>query len=171
LSKIISGAEGVVTVVISAEQISFKFKDVHMVSRLIQGQFPDYKQVIPRKSETQITLSTELLLDATQRAAVIASSSANIIRMETKGEKLHVIANTPEVGQVDEVLPAEIKGEAKAQVAFNVRLLIDALKVIGAEKTVLELSGPLSPGLVRPAAAGANYIYVVMPIRTQEAVA
>ncbi|MFA5876223.1 MAG: DNA polymerase III subunit beta, partial [Candidatus Margulisiibacteriota bacterium] len=93
LSKVISETSGTVNVVVSAEQISFKFGDVYMVSRLIQGQFPDYKQVIPRKSETQITVATDLLLDAAQRAAVIASSSANIIRMETKGEKLHLIAN------------------------------------------------------------------------------
>ncbi|MBU0687064.1 MAG: DNA polymerase III subunit beta [Candidatus Margulisbacteria bacterium] len=170
LNKVIAESSGDLSIIISAEQIAFKYGDVYIVSRLIQGQFPDYKQVIPKKSKTTIISSTSLFLESAQRAAVIASSNANIIRLEIKDGKLHVIANTPDVGQVDEVLPVEIKGEEKAQVAFNVRLLMDVLKVLETEKVTLELSGPLNPGLLRPT-EGSDYTYVVMPIRTQEAAA
>lgn len=170
LNKVIAESEEEVSIIISAEQVAFKHGKVYIVSRLIQGQFPDYKQVIPKKSTTKILSSTGLFLDSAQRAQVIASSNANIVRLETKSGKLHVVANTPDVGQVDEVLPVDIKGESKAQVAFNVRLLTDALKVMGTEQVSLELSGPLHPGLLKPA-EGHDYLYVVMPIRTQESAA
>ena len=170
LNKVIAESDEDVSIITSAEQVAFKHGKVYIVSRLIQGQFPDYKQVIPKKSTTKILCSTGLFLESAQRAQVIASSNANIVRLETKAGKLHVVANTPDVGQVDEVLPVEIKGEAQAQVAFNVRLLTDALKVMETEQVSLELSGPLHPGLLKPA-EGHDYLYVVMPIRTQESAA
>lgn len=151
----------------STEQISFKFKDVYLVSRLIQGQFPDYKQVLPKKTSTSIIIKTKVLLESSERAAVIAAGSANIVRFEVKGGKLHLFASTPDVGTVDEVLEAEIVGEAKTQVAFNIRLIIDVLKVIGTDNTIIEICENLGPGVLRED-NGADYIYIVMPIRTQE---
>jgi DNA polymerase-3 subunit beta len=106
-------------------------------------------------------------LSAIERAAVIAASSANIIKLEVKSGKMFVIANAPDVGNINEIIEAEIKGGEKGQVAFNVRLLMDALKVIQEEKIALELSGPLSPGLMRPV-GGEDYTYIIMPIRVAE---
>ncbi|MFC1540668.1 DNA polymerase III subunit beta, partial [Candidatus Margulisiibacteriota bacterium] len=151
----------------TADQIAFKYKETYLVSRLIQGQFPDYKQVIPKKSNTRITIKTKLFLESAERAAVIASGSANIVRFEIKNKELHLFASTPDVGTVDEVLPAEIKGEAKAQIAFNIRLITDVLKVVGSESVVLELVENLGPGAIREEGES-NYLYIVMPIRTQE---
>ena len=151
----------------SSEQISFKFKDVYLVSRLIQGQFPDYKQVLPQKTSTSITIKTKTLLESAERAAVIASGSANIVRFEAKGGRVHLFASTPDVGTVDEVLEVEIVGEAKTQVAFNIRLIIDVLKVISTENTIIEICENLGPGVLRED-KGVDYTYIVMPIRTQE---
>lgn len=159
-----------VKVTIGAEQASFRCKDVYIVSRLIQGQFPDYKQVIPKSSEVKLLVPTKAMLEAMERAAVIAAGSANIVRVEARGGDLHVIANTPDVGSVDEIINVEAKGKEKAQIAFNVKLIIDVLKVVSSEKVSLELSGPLSPGIIRPS-QGEDYIYIVMPIRTAEAAA
>jgi len=169
LLRMIDGeAKGEVKVQITQEQISFKYEEVYLVSRLIHGQFPDYKQVIPKSAETKITINTKALLEASERTAVIASSNANIIRMELKEGKLHLIASAPEVGNADEIVEVEVKGSDKAQVAFNVRLLVDALKVIEEEKVQLDVSGPLSPGVIKPI-DGQDYLYIVMPIRTQDA--
>ena len=159
-----------VKVTIGTDQASFRCKDVYIVSRLIQGQFPDYKQVIPKSSELKVQIPTKILFEAMERAAVIAFGSANIVKVEVKTGELHVIANTPDVGSVDETIKVESKGKEKAQIAFNVKLIIDMLKVVSSEKVSLELSGPLSPGILRPA-QGEDYIYIVMPIRTAEAVA
>ncbi len=171
VSRILQGKErGELKISISNEQIAFKFKDVYMISRLIQGQFPDYKQVIPKSSEVKIEADTGLFLDAAERTAVIASGSSNIVKINTKDGKLHILANTPDVGSADEVVESQIKGEGKAPIAFNVRLLTDVLKVIDTDKISLEFSGPVNPGIIRPV-NGADYLYIIMPIRTADTTA
>jgi DNA polymerase-3 subunit beta len=169
LSKILESREGdAVKINVSGDQISFRYDDVYLVSRLIQGQFPDYKQVMPKKSSTRIAVKTDEMLEAAERAAVIASGSANVTLFEVKGDKLHVSANTPDVGSVDEVVDAEIKGSEKVRASFNVRLITDVLSAVTTEKVVFEFGEGLSPGVVRPE-GGEDYLYIVMPIRTQEA--
>jgi DNA polymerase-3 subunit beta len=158
---------GDVEITLGGDHISFKYKDTLIVSRLIQGQFPDYKQVIPKGSEIKINMANKTLLSAIERAAVIASSSANIIKVEVKNGEMHIIASAPDVGSVNEIVEAEVKRGERSLVAFNVRLIIDALKVIKEEKIVLELSGPLSPGLIR-SVGGGDYTYIIMPIRVAE---
>jgi DNA polymerase-3 subunit beta len=151
----------------SSDQISFKYKDSFVISRLIQGQFPDYRQVLPKKSTTFVSLPTRSILESAERAAVIASGSANIVRFQTSDNSLHLYASTPDVGTVNEMLEAEVKGEAKKQIAFNVRLITDALKSMESENVKLELGDSSGPGIIREG-AGDNYLYIVMPIRTQE---
>ena len=165
-----AGSGGSVKISMSNDQISFKYKDAYLVSRLIQGQFPDYKQVIPKSTDIKITVETASLLQSAERAAVIASQSANIVRLEVKSGQLHILAQAPDVGSVEEVLEVEIKGKDKTAVAFNVRLLTDALKVMESEKVYLELGAALSPGALKPK-DGPDFTYIVMPIRTQEVAA
>lgn len=170
LLRIIEGSkeEQEVKVQVSTEQISFRFGDVYLVSRLIQGQFPDYRQVIPKKGATRAIVNTKELLKAAERVAVIAAGSANLSLFEIRANQLHLSANTPDVGSVDEKVPVEVSGGEKAKVSFNIRLITDALEVISSEKTVIELGEGLSPGVIRPE-KGEEYLYIVMPIRTQEA--
>lgn len=168
LSRILTTTDAELKVLIGADQIAFKYKDTYLVSRLISGQFPDYRQVIPKGSETKVVVGRDNLLEAAERAAVIASGSANIVKLEIKAGKLHIAAATPDVGSVDEVIEVEVSGSEKTAIAFNVRLITDALKNIPSDKVVLELSGPLSPGVIKPEAAGLDYIYIIMPIRTTE---
>jgi DNA polymerase-3 subunit beta len=158
---------GEVEITLGGDHISFKYNETLIVSRLIQGQFPDYRQVIPKGSEIKINLNNKTFLSAIERAAVIAASSANIIKLEVKNGEMHVVASAPDVGSVNEVIEAEIKRGDRSLVAFNVRLIIDALKVMKEEKIVLELSGPLSPGLMR-SSGGEDYTYIIMPIRVAE---
>ena len=167
--RVLDGKDGgKVKVTIGAEQISFEYGEIYIVSRIIQGQFPDYKQVIPKKSTIRVTMGTKDFLEAAERAAVVASGSANITRFEVKAGKITLSANTPDVGNIDEVLKAEVKGGDKVQVSFNIRLITDALKAINTEKVALELNEGLSPGVIKPEDGG-DYLYIVMPIRTQEA--
>ncbi|OGC14878.1 DNA polymerase III subunit beta [candidate division WOR-1 bacterium RIFOXYC2_FULL_37_10] len=157
-------------ITIGTDQISFKCDNVYLVSRLIQGQFPDYKQVIPKTLETKISIDLASFLQAIERASVIASQSANIVKVELRGKQLHIMASAPDVGSVDEELDVDVKGKEKSLVAFNVRLIADVLKIIDAEKVLLELGDPMSPGLIKPidSKSSGDFVYVVMPIRTQE---
>jgi DNA polymerase-3 subunit beta len=162
-----AGGAGSVKISLAADQVAFKYKDAHIVSRLIQGKFPDYKQVIPKSTDIKILVDTKTLLQSAERAAVIAQQTANIVKIEVKAGQLYLSAQAPDVGSVEEVLEVEVKGKDKASAAFNVRLLTDALKVIESEKVFLELGAPLSPGVLRPK-DGPDFTYIVMPIRTQE---
>jgi len=170
LARSLEGEKGgELRITVASDQIVFRYEEIYLVSRLIQGQFPDYKQVIPKKNTVKVVLSTKELLEAAERAAVVASGSANITRFEIKGGKMHLSANTPDIGNIDEVLGAEVKGGEKLQVSFNIRLITDVLRAVSTEKVVVELAEGLSPGIIRPE-GGADYLYIVMPIRTQEAV-
>ena len=169
LSRILEGKKDQkIKITVNNEQIGFEVGEVYLVSRVIQGQFPDYKQVIPKKSTIRVTIDTKEFLEAAERAAVVASGSANITRFDVKGGKVTLSANTPDVGSIDEVLRADVKGGERTQISFNIRLITDALKVIETKSVVLELNEGLSPGVIRPDGEG-EQIYIIMPIRTQEA--
>ena len=154
-------------ITIAHDQIAFRLGDAYLVSRLIQGAFPDYKQVIPKKSTTKIILEKKSFQEAAERSAIIAQGSANIVRLEIKGKKLQLTANTPDVGAIQELVEADVKGGSKAQVAFNIRLITDMLKVVSSDKVILELTEALGPGQIRQDGES-DYLYIVMPIRTQE---
>ncbi|MFA6170073.1 MAG: DNA polymerase III subunit beta [Candidatus Margulisiibacteriota bacterium] len=157
-----------VKITVSNDQVSFNCGEVYLVSRVIQGKFPDYKQVVPKKSTTLVKVSRKELLSAAERAAVIASGSANVTMFEVKNGELHLSAHTPDVGSFDEGLAAEINGTEKVRVSFNVRLISDVLEALTAESVIVEFSEGLSPGVIKPADQ-TDYLYIVMPIRTQEA--
>lgn len=168
IMRILQNKEGgLLSIIISNEQIAFEYNDIYFVSRLIQGQFPNYKQVIPKESEVKIIVKTKEALEAAERAAVIASGSANIIRINIADGNLNISANTPDVGNIEENVAVEATGNLRAPIALNVRLLTDALKSLGSEKISLEFSGPLSPCVIKPLDTE-DYLYIVMPIRTTD---
>lgn len=170
LNRILQLVEsGEIKVVTGHDQISFRSKDFYLVSKTIQGKFPDYNQVVPKKSDTRVKTDSKKFMASAERVQVIAASSANIARFEVKGSELHMIASAPDVGNIEEILEVEVKGPEKKAIAFNIRLIIDALRVIGERDIFFEVSSPLSPGVLR-LADGTDYIYIVMPIRTQETV-
>ncbi|MDR2431476.1 MAG: DNA polymerase III subunit beta [Candidatus Margulisbacteria bacterium] len=159
--------QGAVELVVTKEQISFQFKRLYFVSRLIQGQFPDYKQVIPKEQKTKITLLRRDLLEASDRASIIASAAANIIRLEMVDQKLLITANTSSIGNVSELVDIQKEGENMQPIAFNVRLILDVIKNIEEDSVVITLNGPLSSGVIAPKDSK-DFTYVVMPIRTAE---
>lgn len=166
-SIIQSGDDDVIQISYAADQVSFTYKNNYVVSRLIQGQFPDFNQVIPKASKTKIKINKRQFLDASERCAIIASSSANIVKLEISDAKLLMTAKTPDVGDFSELVDIEIEGENSTHISFNIRLLIDVLKTLTDDMITLNVSGTLSPGLIKPV-ENENYLYVIMPIRTTD---
>ncbi|MFO7818696.1 MAG: DNA polymerase III subunit beta [Halanaerobacter sp.] len=164
LSKLLSDEEDEVKISITENQALFNFSGISIVSRLIEGQFPNYKQVIPDQNNTTARVNKDRLLSATKRAALLAKQDSNIIKVNLKSDKLIITANTPEVGQAYEEVPIDLEGE-ETEIAFNARYLIDCLKVISDEEVNLELSGSLSPGVIKTTSEY-NYTYVIMPVRS-----
>jgi DNA polymerase-3 subunit beta len=164
LSKLLNDTDEEVEISITENQALFKFSGISIVSRLIEGQFPNYKQVIPDQNKTTAVVTKDKLLSATKRASLLAKQDSNIIKINLKSNKLVITANTPEVGQAYEEVPIELQGE-ETEIAFNAKYLIDCLKVISDEKVNLELSGSLSPGVIKTKNEY-EYIYVIMPVRS-----
>jgi DNA polymerase-3 subunit beta len=156
-------------------QVSFRHQQAEVVSRLIEGQFPDFERIIPRDAKTRVTLRTADLLRATKAAQVFAAGTSmrvclDLAPAEEGGGALGrvtVAATTSWIGDNTGDVDASVKGEP-TQVAFNGKYLRDALEALGAEDAVLELNGPTSPGLIRPADGPSDCIQVIMPMRLPE---
>ncbi|AET65767.1 DNA polymerase III, beta subunit [Desulfosporosinus orientis DSM 765] len=163
--RLLKDEDEVITISYSNNQVVFQFGSIYLVSRLIEGQFPNYKQVIPQTCETKVNLSVREFLDAVERASLLSrdKSGANIIRINVEGNELR-IDQTSELGKISEQIGIEMEGN-DVRIAFNAKFLIDALKVIDSEHVLFELSGPFSPGVMRPL-DNPNYIYLVLPVRT-----
>jgi DNA polymerase-3 subunit beta len=146
-------------------QVLFHLDGIDLVSRLIDGQFPNYQQVLPASHASRAEFDREELLRAVRPAALIASSSANIVKLEVGGDGAAVtVTATAEVGDYTGEVEGTVEGDPTT-IAFNARYLADVLGNVGADRFSLELNGPLSPGVFRPV-GDADYVHVVMPVRT-----
>lgn len=152
-------------------QVLFKLESVEMVSQLIQGQFPNFNQLIPETTDSKATIDTNNFLQAMRTASIFARDGNGIVRLSIEpGEdqstgKVNLTARSEEVGENTGEIDAEIEGTS-AQIAFNSRYLTDVLNVIGTGQVVLETTNPSSPGVVRPLGSD-TYIHVVMPMFVQ----
>ena len=169
LSKVISDEEkgkedGVVVEIVNTEnQIKFSVAGVEIVSRLIEGQFPNYEQVIPKESDKKIEASTSELTAATRRVAILTSEKSNSIRYQVKPGILSISSKTPDMGEAREEMNVEYKGE-EISIAYNAKYILDVLKNVGADSVSIELTQPLSPGIIRPK-GDTDYLCVIMPMR------
>ncbi|HLQ61879.1 MAG TPA: DNA polymerase III subunit beta [Candidatus Acidoferrales bacterium] len=165
LGRVFKGEPGPVEVIVSKarNQVFFRAGMSEVTSRLIDGTYPNYSQVIPSKSSTSIKLATNDLTQTVRAVSLFARDSANVIRLRTQPGSLILTATTNEVGDSRAELDASVDG-AEIQIAFNARYILDALSVLGVEQVELRFDGPLSPGLMRPPGSD-QYLYVIMPVR------
>ncbi len=163
LGRALAGVEGVVQLAMADNQLVFAVPGLRVFSRLISGQFPNYQQVIPQEFKQRIRVQTERLLRAVRRASITARDSANVVRLAAKDKTLTITSNTPEVGKAREEVEVTAEGDS-VEAAFNARYLIDCLNNIEADELFFELTGPLSPGAIRPA-HHTDYVYVLAPVR------
>ena len=167
LGRILADTDDPVELVLAQakNQVLFHLEGVDIVSRLIDGQFPNYQQVLPAAHTTRAEIDREELLRAVRPAALIASSSANIVKLQVGGDGQGVVVTaTAEVGDYTGDVEAVVEGDATT-IAFNARYLNDVLSNVHADRFALELNGPLSPGVFRPVGDD-DYVHVVMPVRT-----
>lgn len=145
----------------------FRLKNTELTCQLILGNFPQYRQLIPEKSDTKVVVDTLQLLRAAKTAAIFARDGSGIVRLVvTDGEaspgKLLVSARSEEVGDNMSEIDAVVQGK-EAKIAFNGRYLIDVLSVIREPQVSLGITSPSSPGVVRPVGTD-NYVHVIMPM-------
>jgi DNA polymerase III subunit beta len=147
---------------VRANQVVFEVGGVALSSRLIDGQFPNYRQLLPEAYEHELTVSREELLEVVRRISLMAQKNAPLRLSFSEGE-VKVSAQTPDVGEASEPLPIPFAGEP-FEIGFNPDFLTVGLESAGADEVVLKLISPLRPGLVESADAS-GFLYLIMPIR------
>jgi DNA polymerase-3 subunit beta len=147
---------------LTRNQAIFRVGQVSLSSRLIDGQFPNHSQLLPESYEHEVKLARTELLEVTRRVSQLAQRNAALRLSFSEGE-LVVSAETPDLGDAREALPAPYSGEL-LEIGFNPEFVRDGLESIDSDEVVLKLISPLRPGLLEPADSD-DFSYLVMPIR------
>lgn len=150
----------------SGNQLAFAAANASIVVRLVDGQYPNYSQVIPAQFDRSLTVNTNALIAGLRRAELVAGDRASMVRIAVANQQLIITANSDTTGNAYEELEVEQTG-ADLTIAFNARYLIEILSHLDAPQIVLEFLGPLSPAAIRPCdeAEGVSALYVLMPLR------
>lgn len=157
--------ENHVKIHITDSQIDFQIDKIRILSSIIQGKFPNYRQVVPAHCDQSIRINKDAFQQALKRASFVAQDmeSPNLIKLKIHGSQLIITANTQDLGQAYEEVDLEEPGQS-LDISFNARYLIDALSAIPATEILFELSNPINPGIIKPSDKD-DYLYVIMPVR------
>ncbi len=145
-----------------ANQIVFEVGGMVLTSRLIEGQFPNYRQLLPETYEHELRLESREVTDVVRRISLLAQKNAPL-RLGFQEGELTVSAQTPDVGEARETVPVPFAGEP-FEIGFNPEFLRDGLESVDADDLILKLISPLRPGLIE-AGDGSGFLYLIMPIR------
>src|SRR5436190_7243016 len=145
---------------------AFNLKDdkgssIRLITKLIEGSYPNYRQVIPNETKERVPLAREEFLHALKRAEIMTSDKQNSVKLSFSKNNLAITANTPDIGEARESLAINYKGK-ELSIAFNPGFLIDPLNALPNDEVYLELIDELSPGVLK---VQGPFLYVVMPMR------
>lgn len=155
------GDSGEVVVKLSDSQISFSVGDSLLCSKLIEGNYPNYRQVIPGDSNERVIFSREGLLETVRRVSLLSSDKSNSVKLVFGENRVEVTANSPDVGEAQETIDVVYQGPAM-QIAFNPEFLMAPLRNLESEQVYLDLIDEMSPGVLR---IEGTFLYVLMPMR------
>jgi len=159
VARLAGGGDADVEMKMQGKQVMFKLGDMVISSRIIEGQFPNYKQLIPKGEKTTVKVPKDEITAAVKRALIFGHN----IRIGVYSDHLRVATETPEVGDSKEEIPAEVVGE-EMEIGFNGTYLMDALPGVESDKVEMRLDDPLKPALVRTEDSE-KYNYILMPVR------
>jgi DNA polymerase-3 subunit beta len=145
----------------SESQLLFEFDDVLVSSKLIDGTYPNYRQVIPSQCDERVAIERESLLTALRRVSLVTTDKSNAAKLTFGKNKLSITMTTPDVGEARETIPVKYAGK-EISVAFNPEYMMDPLKNLTNDEVVLELTDELSPGIMK---TDIPFLYVLMPMR------
>jgi DNA polymerase III subunit beta len=142
-------------------QIAFDLNKTLLVSKLIEGNYPNYRQVIPAEAKERVKLERETFLNSLRRVSLLASDKSNSIKLNFSKNNIDITANTPEVGEAKESLPVQYKGR-DFSIAFNPEFLMAPLRALTEDEVFLDLIDEMSPGVLK---IQTPFLYVLMPMR------
>jgi DNA polymerase-3 subunit beta len=155
------GNEGALKIRVSATQVAFDFARILIISKLIEGTYPNFQQVIPAQCEERIAIDRETILNAVRRVSLLTDDQTASIRLNFGKNKLELVSNSPEIGEARETIPVKYEGK-EISIAFNPGFLMAPLRHLDSDEIFFELSDELSPGVIK---TGVPFLYVLMPIR------
>ena len=167
LVRVLADSEGDVNMYVADNQVMFQLDNVELVSRLIEGQFPNYQQIIPEEEKTTAVLPTAELGRITKMANLFARENAGSIRVEVQAEgEIRILSSASQVGENTSSADCEVAGD-DGEISLNARYLSEALGAIKTKQVVFAMSGKLNPCVLRPEGEGSDsYIHIIMPLRT-----
>ncbi len=165
LLRIMAENDGEVEVRCSENQALFSLPEADLTSRLIEGQYPDYQQIIPQQHQTSAVVDTREFINTVKRASLFCKSGSNDILLKFIPAESEVIvsANNLQVGESETKQESEIEGKDN-NIIFNHRFLLDGLQNIDSDESVIEINTNTNPGLLKPK-TGQDYVYIIMPIK------
>lgn len=153
--------DGEVQVSAAENLISFDLNGSQLVSKLVEGNYPNYRQVIPAEAKERVTLEREAFLTSIRRVSLLSNEKTSSVRLAFSRNNLDITANTPEVGEARESLAVAYKGR-DCSIAFNPEFLMDPLKNLADDEVHIELIDEMSPGVIK---INTPFLYVLMPMR------
>lgn len=164
ISKIIGDEEKDLTLFISNEYIIFETEKIRIFSKLINEKFPNLEQVIPKNYQTLVKIEKDYLLDAMERASLLASEGAsNIIKLKVEEDKLIITSNSPTTGKLHENMDIKKEGD-NIDIAINVKFMIEVLRALEEKMISIEFSGSYSP-LMLKSSRDYPYLHLILPVR------
>ena len=153
--------EGDVVFCFKENQVQANLGTIHITSRLIEGEYPNYDQVIPKKVKEELSLDTQNFLQATRRASILTNQESQSIKINILKGKMIITKNSPELGEVREELDVDYKGD-ELTIGFNPTFLIDVLKNIEDKSILFSFIDPEKPAVIKNRD---NYTYIVLPMQ------
>lgn len=155
------GEDGDIKMSVSENQVAFEVDGTLLVSKLIEGNYPNYRQVIPTETKERVTLERETFLGSVHRVSLLSSEKSNSVKLIFTKNNIAITANTPEVGEAREELPVQYKGK-DFSIAFNPEFLMAPLRNLPNDEVFLDLIDEMSPGVIK---IQSPFLYVLMPMR------
>lgn len=167
LNRIIDENDESTSISVTENQILFQTKNLYFLSRLLDGNYPETSRLIPDQSKTTILTKTKELLNAIDRASLLARENKNnVVKLETKANnRLEISGHTPEVGQVIEEVNSESVEGDDLKISFSAKYMLDALKIIESEKVKIEFTGAMRPFIIKPE-NDEDILQLILPVRT-----
>jgi DNA polymerase-3 subunit beta len=155
------GEDGEVQVSVGENLVSFELNGAQLVSKLVEGNYPNYRQVIPGEAKERVTIEREALLNTVRRVSLLSNEKTSSVRLNFSRNNLDVTANTPEVGEAREAMAVVYRGR-DLSIAFNPEFLMDPLRNLANDEVHLDLIDEMSPGVIK---INTPFLYVLMPMR------
>lgn len=163
LNRLLTSYVGEVSIILDENQVFFLLGDVKIVSRLIEGSFPNYNQIIPTSSKITVKVSLIEAVQAIKMSALFSKDIANNIKIILKGKDLTIKSADSEAGNTTSQIKCEASG-GEIEVAFNARYLLDALGVLEGEEVIFNFNDEMSPGVIK-SEKDKDYLYLAMPLK------